>query len=120
MKESTTNNPLHRIVKIQWTEVAPAPVGHSAHTAVFLDGKVYIGGGDSNIKIPIYHIDVYNVSENNWTPPIITKYCYFSLASLNENLVVVGGKDRTDKVSKKMFILCNNQLKKCNNMSQAR
>jgi len=113
-------NVTHCGVTIQWTEVAPAPVGHSGHTAVLLDGKVYIGGGDSSPKVPIYCIDVYNVAENMWSSQILTSCCYFSLALLSNNLIVAGGRDRARRASREMLRLDDNQLKRYNTMSKPR
>ena len=65
---------------VKWEELAPLPIGRSAHTAVLLGGNVYVGGGiegrSSNKFENSYRLDVYNLTTNQWSPsPITTPYC---------------------------------------------
>jgi len=107
-------------LKIKWYEGAPAPECHAANTAVFLNGRVYIGGGESWHLRPLYQIDVYNVAKNLWTISITTQSAYFALATLNNNLIIAGGRDRNSTAIKQIFTLDNNQLRMFNTMSKSR
>jgi len=65
-------------VNIKWQDGAPVPMKGGYHTAVFCDGKVYIGGGDETGRRS-YRIDVYTPANNSWSPsPIYTTYSYFA------------------------------------------
>ena len=77
-------------------------------TAVLLKGKVYVGGGGGSMMG--HYVTVYDIEKDNWIimPPY--SFYWFSLAALNDQLVLVGGvgpsNDRTgilgvweDKVS---------------------
>ena len=86
------------------------------HTGVLCDGKVYIGGGSDNTG-PLYRIDVYNPVNNSWSPsPINTTYHYFAMTTLNNQLITAGGKDRSDKVTNKIFSLDGDHLKEYTRM----
>ena len=52
------------------------------HTAVLLEGKVYIGGGNEGPSSPSYRVDPSSIT---------TAYCDFAMTSLNEHLIVAGG-----------------------------
>lgn len=51
--------------KLKWEELAPLPIGRSGHTAVLLDGNVYVGGGSEGksvyVKQSSYRLDVYTI-----------------------------------------------------------
>ena len=77
-------------------------------TAVLLKGKVYVGGGGGLMMG--HYVTVYDIEKDNWIilPPY--SFYWFSLAALNDQLVLVGvvgpSNDRTgilgvweDKVS---------------------
>ena len=81
------------------------------HTAVLCDGKVYIGGGNEAGGWS-YRIDVYNPTNNSWSPsPINTPYHYFAMSTLNNQLITAGGKDKSYKVTNKIFSLDGDHLK---------
>ena len=50
---------------VKWEELAPLPVGRSAHTAVLLGGVVYVGGGyegrSDDARENCYRLDVYTI-----------------------------------------------------------
>ena len=53
--------------RVKWKELAPLPVGHTAHSAVLLGGNVYVGGGyegtstNDNDHQYCYRLDVYTI-----------------------------------------------------------
>ena len=109
-------------MNINWQDGAPAPVGGAYHTAVLHGGKVYIGGGSEG-KVGSLHgtashrINVYSLTNNSWSPsPINTSYYYFALTTLNNQLIAAGGKDRSIKVSNKIFLLDGDHLKQYTRM----
>jgi len=87
----------------------------ASHTAVLCDGKVYIGGG-YEVGRPLYRIDVYTPANNSWSPSINTTYYYFSMTTLNNQLITAGGRDRSDKVTNKIFSLDGDHLKEYTRM----
>ena len=108
-------------MNIKWHEAAPAPVGYAHHTAVFHDGKVYIGGGYETGGKTSYRIDIYSPSSNSWSPsPIIAPYCQFSMTTLNNQLIIAGGKDKDTRVTNKIFQLHCNQFREYTEMDTPR
>ena len=67
-------------------------------TAVLLKGKVYVGGGGGSMMG--HYVTVYDIEKDNWIimPPY--SFRWFSLATLNDQLVLVGrvgpSGERTD------------------------
>ena len=51
---------------VKWEELAPLPVGRTAHIAVLLGGNVYVGGGFEGSSVNdyqfSYRLDVYNLT----------------------------------------------------------
>ena len=92
------------------------------HTAVLHGGKVYIGGGSEGMVGSLhgtasYRINVYNLVNNSWSrSPISTSYYYFAMTTLNNQLIIAGGKDRSVKVTNQIFSLDGNHLKEYTRM----
>ncbi|XP_065917368.1 serine/threonine-protein kinase WNK-like isoform X2 [Dysidea avara] len=108
-------------VNIKWHEGASAPVVRAFHTALLCDKKVYVGGGFEDGKRESTRIDVYTPANNSWSPsPINTPYCLFAMATLNNQLVIAGGKDRSNKLTNKLLLLDNDQFKKYTRMGTPR
>ena len=82
-------------VNIEWTEGAAAPVRRVLHTAVLLNGMIYVGGCYHDTEMPVLHrIDIYHVAANSWDKsPIISPYRYFAMTTLNNCLITAGGRD---------------------------
>ena len=95
---------------VKLKELAPLPVCHAAHSAVLLDGNIYIGGGlegtSNNDDEDSYRVDVYNLTTNQWSSsPITTPYCLFAMTVLDDKLVTAGGATKNDEVVKKVLVL---------------
>ena len=103
----------------RWEEGASAPVGCYGHTAVWLNGLVYVGGGNE-VEQASHKISVYNPVKNLWSSSIIAPYCYFTMTTLNNKLVTAGGVDNNNHKSKKVFTVDGNYFKKCTKMTKAR
>ncbi len=59
--------------------------------AVVLDGKVYVGGGYTDIGDDEFIIQVYAPENDEWSLLPICPVRWFALAILNQQLIVVGG-----------------------------
>ena len=110
---------------IKWKELAPLPVGRTAHTAVLLGGSVYVGGGyegtNSNDKQNCNRLDVYNLTTNQWSSsPITTPLSWFAMAVLDDKLVIAGGKTKNYEVVKKVLVLNTGQWEDYSEMPTAR
>ena len=109
---------------VKWKELAPLPVGRSAHTAVLLGGVVYVGGGfegSRKDKLNSYRLDVYNLTTNQWSPsPITTPYNWFTMTVLDDKLVTAGGRTKNNEVVKKVLVLNAGQWKDYSEMITAR
>ena len=109
---------------IKWKELAPLPVGRSAHTAVLLGGNVYVGEGfegtSDNNRQDSYRLDVYNLTTNQWSSsPITTPYCDFAMTVLDDKLVTAGG-EKNGEIVKKVLVLNAGQWKDYSEMPTAR
>ena len=118
MKESTTPGDLFSgPVNIKWKEGAPAPVGRASHTAVWLNGLVYVGGGYGAGWKASYTINCYDSVKNSWSSTINTSYCLFAMTKLNKKLLIAGGEDKSYKVTNKILIMDDGHLKNYTKMT---
>ena len=104
-------------MNIKWEAGAPTPMGRDSHTAVWLNGLVYVGGGfwiNSNI------IDSYNPVSNLWSAPINTPYRYFAMTTLNNKLLIAGGENNSGKITNQILTIDYGQLKNYTKMTMAR
>ena len=104
-------------VNIKWEEGAPAPVSRANHTAVWLNGLLYVAGG---VGANSYTLDSYNPVSNSWSSPINTPYCYFGMTTLNNKLVIAGGLDKSFKITNQLLTTGAGQLKNYTKMTTAR
>ena len=107
-------------MNIKWEEGAPAPVRHYGHTAVWLNGLVYVGGGCETGRKVSYIINCYDPVNNSWNSSINTAYCDFAMTTLNNKLVTAGGRDKSHKVTTQVLALDAGQLKDYTKMITAR
>ena len=106
-------------MKIEWKEGAPVPVGSHGHTAVWLNGLVYVGGGTPTQWNASYAINCYNPTNNSWSS-IKTPYCHFTMTTLNSKLLIVGGQDKRNKKTNQIFAMDGGQLRSYTKMTIAR
>ena len=61
-----------------------------SRTSVYLNGVIYVAGygGRRSTAFIIYS---FNPAKNLWQPSIKTQHCLFSLTTIQEKLVIVGG-----------------------------
>ena len=107
-------------MNIKWEEGAPAPVLCSGHTAVWLNGVVYLGGGFGHDGKASYIINCYDPVNNSWSSPINTPYFLFAMTTLNDNLLISGGRDKSYKTTNQILTLDAGQLKNYTKMITAR
>ena len=108
-------------MNIKWEEGAPAPVGCRRHTAVWLNGLVYVGGGNTvAVGGASYIINCYDPVNNSWSSPINTPYCLFAMTTLNNNLLIAGGRDNSFKKTNQILTMDAGQLKNYTKMITAR
>ena len=108
-------------MNIKWEKGAAAPVGRIAHTAVWLNGLVYVGGGyDTETAVGSYTINCYDPVNNSWSSPINTPYCHFSMTTLNNKLLIAGGQDERWKKTNQILTMDGGQLKNYTKMITAR
>ena len=108
-------------MSISWIKGAISPVHCAFHTAVLHQGKMYIGRGNKSIGQPCYRIDTYSLADNKWSrSPICISYKYFAIATLNNEIIVTGGKDKNGKVTNRIFLLQNEELNEYTKMISSR
>ena len=104
-------------MKITWTEGTPSEKGSFKHTAVWLNGRVYLGGGSENEYTSSYNINCYDPDRNLWNS-INIGYRNFAMTTLDNKLVIAGGhaKESGKKTKKIQTLNAANQLKGYNNL----
>ena len=112
-------------MNIKWEERAPAALGCSYHTAVWLNGLVYVGGGwegkvGGSYESPSYNINCYDPVNKSWRSPINTPYCHFAMTTLNNKLLIAGGEDKSYKRTNQILTMDAGQLKNYTKMTTGR
>ena len=92
-------------MKIKWKEGAPLLMGCYCHTAVWLNDLVYVGGGRRGVFDPFYNINCYDPVSNSWRSPITAPYCNFAMTTLDNKLIIAGGKDNSDKETNQILTM---------------
>lgn len=84
--------PIRQNSTISWKRVKEMPFGIKKAFSVVLDGKVYIGGGDTDTEIHEHIILVYNPERDEWNrlPPCPVKK--YAMAGFQSELVLAGGR----------------------------
>ena len=97
-------------------------MGHFAHTAVWLNGLVYVSGGYLTINMASYKIDCYDPVNNLWNCRINTPYCHFAMTTLNNHLIIAGGVDKSLKTTNQILTMdtVQTELKNYTKMITAR
>ena len=90
-----------------------------AHTAVWLNGLVYVGGGFETIIKESYIINCYDPVNNSWSSHINTPYCHFAMTTLNNKLLIAGGQEGYKKTNQ-ILTMDAGQLKNYTKMITAR
>ena len=106
-------------MNINWEEGAPAPVCRANHTAVWLNGLVYVGGGYEDTK-GSYTINCYDPVKNLWNSTINISHCLFAMTKLKNKLLIAGGSDKNYEVTNKILTMDDGQLKNYTKMTRAR
>ena len=106
-------------MNIKWEEGAPAPVGLAVHIAIWLNGMVYVGGGNETGD-PSYTINCYDPLNNSWRSPISTPYCHFAMTTLNNKLLIAGGLDEHYMKTDQILTMNAGQFKNYTKMITAR
>ena len=81
-------------LKLEWKKGKTMPFGMSAGIqAVVIGGKIYVGGGYCILSSQRATVMVYSLHTGLWStlPPYETQY--FSMAAVNNQLVLVGGRN---------------------------
>ena len=94
------------MLKLKWQRGKDLPFGITEHPSmVVLKGKVYIGGGYAKNYVEAETVIVYDPQKDSCSTLPPYAYFYFSMAAVNNQLVLVGGQD-----SKKFYDNCTNKL----------
>ena len=107
-------------MNFKWEEGASVPVDCYRHTAVWLNGLVYVGGGYETGCKASYTINCYDPVNNSWNSTINTPYCHYAMTILNNKLLIAGGKDRNGRRTSQVLIMEIGQLNSYTKMITAR
>ena len=90
------------------------------HTAVWLNGVVYVGGGNEGLFKPSFTINCYDPVNNSWSSPINISYSHYAMTTLNNKLIIAGGMDKSYKRTNQVLTMDSTELKYYNKMITAR
>ena len=96
---ATPGDMLDGPANIRWEEGTSAPTECKGHTAVWLNGLVYVGGGYESGRKESYTINCYVPVTNSWRLPINSPYCFFTMTTVNNKLVIAGGEKGVKKTN---------------------
>ena len=71
-------------------------------------------------ETPSYNINYFDTVNNSWNSPINTSYCLFAMTTLNNTLLIAGGRDISLKRTNKVLTMNAGQLKDYTKMTTAR
>ena len=95
---------LEPLVSLHWEKRNDLPVGVDGAHSVWLNGKLYVGGGITSDGSDAQLL-VYSPSEDSWEV-IPTPTEYYAHATYHSQLVLVGGRDpTTGKPTSKVWLL---------------
>ena len=106
-------------MNIKWEVGAPTPVGFSCHTAIWLNGVVYVGGGYVT-KGSSFTINSYHPVNNSWSSPVNTPCGHFAMTALNKRLIIAGGIDKSYKITNQILTMDSTELKNYTKMTRGR
>ena len=100
-------------------------MGRVDHTATWLNGLVYVGGGLvggglGDTMRASYIINCYDPVNNSWWSPINIPYCHFAMTTLNNKLLTAGGMNNSGKRINQILTMDAGQLKNYTKMITAR
>ena len=91
---------------------------------MWLDGLVYVGGGNEAISSMVgkksYNINCYDPINNSWRSSFNTPYCRFAMTTLNNKLLIAGGDDNRGNKTDQILTMDAGQLKNYTKMITAR
>ncbi len=97
-----------------WKRDADLPIGTFGCKGVFLEDKLYLGGGDCkdmNSERVVYEYDI-NGTVRKWTALPAAPVVYFAMAALNRMLVLVGGMDTGKKTATNQLTSWDKELQR--------
>ena len=96
---------LDPLVSLHWEKRNDLPVEIAEAHSVWLNGKLYVGGGSIYGGVSDAQLLVYSPSEDSWEV-IPTPTEHYALATYHSQLVLVGGRDPTTaKSTSKVWLL---------------
>ena len=92
---------------------------------MWLNGLVYVGGGQERevgrpYVSPSCNINCYDPVNKSWRSPINTPHHLFAMTTLNNKLLIAGGRDKSFKISNQILKMDASQLKNYTKMTTAR
>ena len=83
---------LHPFASLEWSECKELPVGMTDAQAVWLEDKIYMGGGDTSGRRNDARLYIYAPTTDTWTVMDTAVY-WFALTIYHSQLVLVGGRE---------------------------
>lgn len=90
--------------EINWTQCSDMPVGMFQAQAVYLKGRIYVGGGHTGDSITEMLVFEYSPNKDTWLPLPPTYTTNFGLCNLEGELLIVGGIIDGTKVTSTVLV----------------
>ena len=86
---------LHPLASLEWRECRGPPVQVGGAQAVWLNDKVYVGGGGTTLENyrDEARLYIYTPTIDTWDTPIDTPVYWFAITTYHSQLVLVGGRE---------------------------
>ena len=107
---------------MKWTKCSNLPLPMRGAHATVINDILYIGGGEYTTVDDEYFIFSYKLSDNQWSRLPVLPQCYGVPTNINNQLLNIGGFDRsTNRSTNKVLTLDNDKwTTNCPNMIEAR
>lgn len=96
---------LEPTASFEWTQCSPLPQPRKHLQAIEVKGQVYIGSGYGRTDEVSYEVYCYVPATNQWNASSNSLTCCFAMASFDEKVVLVGGKEKNGKFSQRVQVL---------------
>ena len=96
---------LEPTASFQWTRCSPLPHPRKHVQAIAVSNKVYIGSGYTAEEDNAYEVYCYIPETDQWGESATSRTSYFAMASFDDKVVLIGGKERDKSFSKRVQVL---------------
>lgn len=99
---------LEPTASLEWTQCSPLPHPRKHLQAIEVKGQVYIGSGYGSTKEVEYKVHCYDPANDQWKESSNSLTCWFAMASFDEKVLLIGGREKNKRFSQRVQVLMLN------------